>query len=83
MHIPVAGAITLLVVVLSHKCNINPDNVATPIAASFGDVTTLALLAAISSYLYHLKGIRGEKGLKKKSTFKYLDFSYLIIIVFT
>lgn len=51
----VLGAITLLVVVLSHKCNINPDNVATPIAASLGDVTTLALLAAISSYFYSLK----------------------------
>lgn len=51
----VLGAITLLVVVLSHKCNINPDNVATPIAASLGDVTTLALLAVISSYLYSIK----------------------------
>ncbi|XP_035232712.1 solute carrier family 41 member 1-like isoform X1 [Stegodyphus dumicola] len=50
----VLGAITLAVVVVSHKCNINPDNVATPIAASLGDVTTLALLAAISGYLYQL-----------------------------
>lgn len=51
----VLGAITLLVVVCAHKVNINPDNVATPIAASLGDVTTLGLLSAISSYLYHLK----------------------------
>lgn len=50
------GAITLLVVVMSHKCKINPDNVATPIAASLGDVTTLGLLAAISSYLYNIEG---------------------------
>lgn len=52
----VLGAITLAVVIISHKCHINPDNVATPIAASLGDVTTLGLLAAISSYLYQFKG---------------------------
>lgn len=43
----------ILVVILSHKCNINPDNVATPIAASLGDLTTLALLANISSLLFY------------------------------
>ncbi|GFS39508.1 solute carrier family 41 member 1 [Trichonephila inaurata madagascariensis] len=48
-------SITLAVVILSHKFNINPDNVATPIAASLGDVTTLGILAAISSYLYKMK----------------------------
>ncbi|GIY71380.1 solute carrier family 41 member 1 [Caerostris extrusa] len=48
----ILGSITLVVVILSHKFNINPDNVATPIAASLGDVTTLGILAAISSYLY-------------------------------
>nr|XP_042900711.1 solute carrier family 41 member 1 [Parasteatoda tepidariorum] len=51
----VLGTITLIVVVASHKCKINPDNVATPIAASLGDVTTLGFLAAISSYLYQTK----------------------------
>ncbi len=30
----------------------NPDNVATPIAASLGDVTTLSLLAWIADLLY-------------------------------
>ncbi|KAF8767835.1 Solute carrier family 41 member 2 like protein [Argiope bruennichi] len=51
----VLGSITLAVVIFSHKFNINPDNVATPIAASLGDVTTLGILAAISSYLYQIK----------------------------
>lgn len=46
------GAITLGVVVVAHKFHINPDNVATPIAASLGDVTTLGILAGISKYLY-------------------------------
>ncbi|XP_035216502.1 solute carrier family 41 member 1-like isoform X1 [Stegodyphus dumicola] len=48
----VLGFITVGVVLLSRKLHINPDNVATPIAASLGDVTTLGLLASISSVLY-------------------------------
>jgi solute carrier family 41 len=42
------------VVILSRKFHINPDNVATPIAASLGDLTTISLLAAISRALYSL-----------------------------
>lgn len=48
----VLGFITVGVVLLSRKLHIDPDNVATPIAASLGDVTTLGLLASISSLLY-------------------------------
>lgn len=48
----VLGCIMILVIVLSQKMNINPDNVATPIAASLGDLTTLALLSWIASLLY-------------------------------
>jgi len=40
------------VIVSSRHCNINPDNVATPIAASLGDLTTLALLSWIASLLF-------------------------------
>ena len=40
------------VVLFSRKCHINPDNVATPIAASLGDITTLSLLSAIGYILY-------------------------------
>ena len=35
----------ILVVLLSRKFGVNPDNVATPIAASLGDLITLSLLA--------------------------------------
>lgn len=43
------------VILLSHKLNINPDNLATPLAASIGDVVSLSVLAFISSLLhYHL-----------------------------
>ena len=46
----------IIVVIVSHKCNINPDNIATPIAASLGDLTTLLILAYLSDFL--LKTIR-------------------------
>lgn len=40
------------VIIGSKKVGINPDNVATPIAASLGDLITLSLLAGVSSILY-------------------------------
>ncbi|XP_073180098.1 solute carrier family 41 member 2 isoform X2 [Lepidochelys kempii] len=46
------GIIMVGVIVGSKKTGINPDNVATPIAASFGDLITLAILAWISQSLY-------------------------------
>lgn len=44
------------VIVGSRKVGINPDNVATPIAASLGDLITLSLLAGVSSTLYEYIG---------------------------
>ncbi|XP_022081247.1 solute carrier family 41 member 1-like [Acanthaster planci] len=52
----ILGSIMVAVVLLSRKCHINPDNVATPIAASLGDLTTLALLSWITSLLYRAIG---------------------------
>lgn len=52
----VLGFVMILVIVFSKKVNINPDNVATPIAASLGDLTTLALLSWIASLLYRTIG---------------------------
>lgn len=52
----VLGLITSAVIVFSRHCNINPDNVAIPIAASLGDVTSLALLAGISTVFYNAIG---------------------------
>lgn len=46
----------IAVVILSRKCNVNPDNVATPIAASLGDLITLALLSGITSILWKAIG---------------------------
>ncbi|XP_015608465.1 solute carrier family 41 member 1 [Cephus cinctus] len=47
------GLVMVAVILLSRRMNINPDNVATPIAASLGDLTTLALLSWIASLLYN------------------------------
>ncbi|KAL0962825.1 hypothetical protein UPYG_G00345970 [Umbra pygmaea] len=52
------GFIMVGVIVGSKKTGINPDNVATPIAASFGDLITLAILAWISQGLYNCLGER-------------------------
>lgn len=46
----------ILVIVISHKCKINPDNIATPIAASLGDLTTLGILAGIGGFLFKIIG---------------------------
>lgn len=47
------GLVMVAVILFSRHMKINPDNVATPIAASLGDLTTLALLSWIASILYH------------------------------
>ena len=50
------GVIMVLVIVVSHKCRVNPDNIATPIAASLGDLTTLAILASIGGFFFRIIG---------------------------
>ncbi|XP_057671129.1 solute carrier family 41 member 1-like isoform X1 [Diorhabda carinulata] len=52
----VLGLITAGVIVLSRYCHINPDNVATPIAASLGDITSLTLLSWVATLLYESIG---------------------------
>lgn len=52
------GLIMIGVIIASRKVGINPDNVATPIAASLGDLITLSLLAGISTGLYKELGKR-------------------------
>ncbi|KTF73689.1 hypothetical protein cypCar_00048155, partial [Cyprinus carpio] len=54
------GLIMIGVIIASRKVGINPDNVATPIAASLGDLITLALLAGISTGLYKELGVGGN-----------------------
>ncbi|CAF0825967.1 unnamed protein product [Adineta ricciae] len=46
------GIVMIIVIVISHRCKINPDNIATPLAASLGDLTTLSILAGIGGLLF-------------------------------
>uniref|UniRef100_A0A7N6A765 Solute carrier family 41 member n=1 Tax=Anabas testudineus TaxID=64144 RepID=A0A7N6A765_ANATE len=48
------GVIMVGVIIGSKRMGINPDNVATPMAASFGDLITLTLLAYFSQWFYSL-----------------------------
>ena len=48
----VLGMVMVGVILCSRKLRVNPDNVATPIAASLGDLTTLLLLSWIASVLW-------------------------------
>ncbi|KAL1492899.1 hypothetical protein ABEB36_011070 [Hypothenemus hampei] len=51
----VLGVVMVGVILFSRHFNINPDNVATPIAASLGDLTTLALLSYFASLFYQIR----------------------------
>ena len=53
--------VMIVVIVGARRCRCNPDNVATPIAASLGDVVTLGLLAWISDVLYNDFLVEGYK----------------------
>lgn len=46
------GIVMCVVIIASKKYGINPDNVATPIAASLGDLVTLAFLSFFSDFLH-------------------------------
>merc|ERR1719411_1763915 len=57
----VLALVMVVVIVGARKCRCNPDNIATPIAASLGDITTLGLLAWISDILYDDLLVMGYK----------------------
>lgn len=48
------AGLMMLVIILSKRLNINPDNIATPIAASLGDLVTLTILSYLCTYLYQI-----------------------------
>lgn len=49
------GLIIMFIIIISSKFKINPDNIATPIAASLGDVVTLAILSSIGTLFYKVR----------------------------
>uniref|UniRef100_A0A8C1U9S4 Solute carrier family 41 member n=1 Tax=Cyprinus carpio TaxID=7962 RepID=A0A8C1U9S4_CYPCA len=54
---PHPGLVMIGVIIGSRKVGINPDNVATPIAASLGDLITLSLLAGVSTTLFQYRDV--------------------------
>ncbi|XP_051804285.1 solute carrier family 41 member 3-like isoform X2 [Acanthochromis polyacanthus] len=54
------GLVMVAVIISSRKAGINPDNVATPIAASLGDLITLSVLAGVSSLFFCYRGVGGN-----------------------
>lgn len=44
--------VLVAVILLSQKYRLNPDNLATPLAASLGDVVSISLLSFIASFLF-------------------------------
>lgn len=44
--------VLIFVIFLTQKLHMNPDNLATPLAASIGDVVSLMLLSTIASFLF-------------------------------
>ncbi|XP_076761218.1 solute carrier family 41 member 3 isoform X2 [Xylocopa sonorina] len=48
--------VMIAVIMVSYRCKMNPDNLATPLAASFGDVVSLSVLSAIASALFERMG---------------------------
>ena len=53
---PPAGMLMVCIVIGARKLGVNPDNIATPIAASLGDLITLSLLAFVSSFFHKHRG---------------------------
>ncbi|XP_008318769.2 solute carrier family 41 member 3-like isoform X1 [Cynoglossus semilaevis] len=51
------GLVMVAVIIGSRRVGINPDNVATPIAASLGDLITLSVLAGVSSLFFCYKDL--------------------------
>uniref|UniRef100_A0A915DHW8 SLC41A/MgtE integral membrane domain-containing protein n=1 Tax=Ditylenchus dipsaci TaxID=166011 RepID=A0A915DHW8_9BILA len=51
------ASIMVLLTVVAKKFNINPDNIATPLAGTTGDVTTIYLFIKIASYFYENREI--------------------------
>lgn len=53
---PPAGTLMVCIVIGARKLGVNPDNIATPIAASLGDLITLSILAFVSSFFHKHRG---------------------------
>jgi solute carrier family 41 len=46
------GSVIMFIIIISKRLKLNPDNIATPIASSLGDLVTLAILSGVGTGLY-------------------------------
>lgn len=49
--------VLIAVVFLTNRLHMNPDNLATPLAASIGDIVSLVLLSSVASLLFQIHGM--------------------------
>ncbi|CDR98655.1 hypothetical protein [Sporisorium scitamineum] len=52
----VLGSFMCALIVIARRAGANPDNIASPLAASLSDLTTLTLLGLLASLLVHFEG---------------------------
>lgn len=71
--------VLVAVILTSHKFKMNPDNLATPLAASIGDVVSLSILSFIASLLFENMGTHFPVGVTRKHLSNY--FCLIINIV--
>lgn len=75
----ILGLMMIFVVLVARSCDVNPDNIATPIAASFGDLITLSLYAILTSSFYSYKISKSDQ-----NQFDWLNiliiFTYILLI---
>ncbi len=59
MSNPLIGFVTKVVILVSHHFRVNPDNVATPVAAALGDVMMLSVLSLVAHLYYQWFFVEG------------------------
>lgn len=55
----ILASLVMCIIIVSHRFNVNPDNIATPIASSLGDVVTLAILSGFGTLFHDNKEYTG------------------------
>lgn len=66
--------VLVAVILLSNKYKVNPDNMATPLAASIGDVVSISMLSFITSILFSNLGELNQKSFEVEWYKYFLSF---------
>ncbi|KAI3382285.1 hypothetical protein SNEBB_011379 [Seison nebaliae] len=64
----ILGSIMCGIIYISYRLKLNPDNIATPIAASLGDLITLTILTLVASTFYNILSPRSKFEMISNST---------------